>query len=112
MATESRVVRHPDGSATVYGSFGEIRRLPSKPEDPSRWHPPMLSDRDLCSRYGVTLEDLLGPWHNHGFPGHIRKVFRTTFGNWRGRYTYEWRPEDVQKFEHGIRAIAEKIPPK
>jgi hypothetical protein len=103
------------GTTTVvtdsYG-FGSIAVGPAEPpDDPARYVRKVFSERELCARYGVTPETLLG-WCGEGplaFPRpRVMKVAPP--GTWDVFVRREWDQEPVIATERAILDFAGRIP--
>jgi hypothetical protein len=110
---ENQTIPNRDGSVSfVAGShapFGELPVTPIYPEDPARWHPQLIDEKDVCERYGVTVDELKA-WQQFGFPEPTRVAERTRFGSWRVEIIRQWDPEKLETWKTQIRTIAARLP--
>jgi hypothetical protein len=104
-----------DGSMTVYSDtyalHGElIVGPPTVAEDPSKWHPVIVEEAEVCKRYNATPDDLMA-WRQFKFPTPRTKQIASRF-SWWTKVKRSYVEEDLDRWDDSIRDLAARLPKK
>jgi hypothetical protein len=102
-----------NGTTTVhtdsFAVFGEIQTGPPiTPDDPTRWHPVLLTEEEVCKRYDATPDDLIAWQQRFGFPAPRTKQAVSRF-SWAVRTVRSFVLDELDAWDEAVLAVAAHV---